>query len=211
MAQIIPGILTSSEDEYRKRLEKAEHVAPLLQIDVVDGKFSKSTTVGAATIKKFVPACMLEIQLMVVYPMNYIDDLSPLPFVSRIIFPFEIDGDVMENIYLIKKLGCQAGLSLNPETPIHAALHYFDDIDLLLLMTGKPGYSGQKLGDETYARIGVAKKINGSLPIEIDIGVDFENASRLAAAGADFLVSSSALYGEPDFRIAYEKMAKLAA
>lgn len=211
MSIIVPGILTDDEAQYQRLLVLAEHVAPLVQIDVVDGKFAPSVTVGTSVIKKYVPACMLEIQLMVVYPMNYIDELAPLPFVSRIIFPFEIDGDVMENIYLIKKLGKQAGLSINPDTPIHAVLHYFDDIDLLLLMTGRPGYSGQKLGDATYERIQTAKRINSSLPLEIDIGVNFENAAKLAAAGADFLVSSSALYSEPDFRIAYEKMAGLAS
>lgn len=210
MAQIVPGILTNDEEDYHRRLKLAEHTCDLVQIDIVDGKFAPSNTVGIDVVKKYPPSCHLEIQLMVVYPMNYIDLLAPLTFVSRIIFPFEIDGDLNEYIYLIKKFGKQTGLSLNPETPISAALHFFDDIDLLLLMTGKPGYSGQKLGDDTYERIETVKRLNGALPIEIDIGVNFENAARLANAGADFLVSSSALYNEPDFRVAYEKMSKLA-
>src|SRR3989338_499586 len=211
MAQIVPGILTDNEEEYHQRLMLAEHVASLVQIDVVDGKFAPSTTISGDVIGQYPPACLLEIQLMVAFPLNYIDELAPLSYVTRIIFPFEIDGDVMENIYLIKKFGKQAGLSLNPDTPVAAALHYFDDIDLLLLMTGKPGYSGQTLGPDTYERIGVAKKISSSLSLEIDIGVNFENAAKLARAGADFLVSTSALYNAPDFRVAFEKMAKLAA
>lgn len=210
MATIVPGILTNDVFDYQRRLALSEHVASLVQIDVVDGKFAPNKTVGVEVIKKHPPACMLEVQLMVAYPLNYIDELAPLPFVSRIIFPFEIDGDVLENVYIIKKLGKQAGLSLNPDTPVHAALHFFDDVDLLLLMTGRPGFSGQRLGEETYERIKTAKKINRSLPVEIDIGVNFENARGLAKAGADFLVSSSALYNEPDFRLAFEKMAKLA-
>lgn len=210
MAQIIPGILTNDENEYRARLEKAEHVSNLVQIDIVDGKFAPNETVGIDVVKKYPPSCFLEIQLMVIFPMNYIDDLTSLPFVSKIIFPFEIDGDIYENIYLIKKFGKAVGLSLNGDTNVHAASHYLDDIDLLLLMTGKPGFSGQKLGEDTYDRISTAKQLNNSLPVEVDIGVNFENAAKLAKAGADFLVSSSALYNEPDFGIAYEKMAKLA-
>lgn len=210
MATIVPGILTANEEEYRKRLNLAQHVASLVQIDIVDGKFAKNTTVGVDVVKKYPPKCMLEIQLMVAFPINYIDELANLEFVSKIIFPFEIVGEVYESIYLIKKFAKQVGLSLNPDTPVSAALHYFDDIDLLLLMTGIPGFSGQKLGEETYSRIKEAKKNNNSLPVEIDIGVNFENAKKLAAAGADFLVSTSALYSEPDFRVAYEKMAKLA-
>ena len=210
MATIVPGILTDSEKDYHDRLLRAEHAADLIQIDVVDGKFAQSTTVGADVIKKYQTFRNLEIQLMVVYPQSYIDELAPLEWVSRIIVPFEIDGDVREAIYHTKRHNKQAGLSLNPTTPVGAALHYFDDIDLLLLMTGNPGFSGQKLGEETYDRISEVKKIRSELPLEIDIGVNFENAKRLAKAGANFLVASSCLYNAPDFRNAYEKLAKLA-
>ena len=210
MADIVPGILTSSEEEYHRRLLAAEHVADLIQIDVVDGKFAPNTTVGVDVIKKYQTFRNLEIQLMAVYPENYIDELAPLEWVSRIIAPFEIDGDVNETIYHIKRHNKQAGLSLNPTTPVKAALHYFDDIDLLLLMTGKPGFSGQKIGDSTYDRIAEVRKITTELPLEIDTGVNFENARKLAKAGANFLVVSSAIYNADDFKVAYDKLAKLA-
>jgi len=210
MAKIIPGILTASEKDYHKRLQMAEHVSDLIQIDVVDGEFSANTTVGTDIIKKYPTSSQLEIQLMVIYPLNYIDELARLDCVSRIIFPFEIEGNINENIYRIKNFGKQVGISLNPETPVSVALRFFDDIDILLLMTGKPGYSGQKLGQNTYERIKQAKKLAPDLPIEIDIGVNFENAAKLASYGADFLVASSALYNAPDFYLAYEKLAKLA-
>lgn len=210
MAIIVPGILTGDEQDYEQKLARAEHVADLVQIDLVDGKFSPNITVGVDVIAKYPPACSLEVQLMVVYPLNYANDLSRLEYVSRIIFPFEIPGDVADVIYTIRKFGKQVGLSLNPETPVAAALHFFDDIDLLLLMTGRPGYSGQKLGRDTYERIKVAKRLNETMSVEIDIGVNYQNARQLARAGADFLVSTSALYNAGDFGIAYEKMAKLA-
>ena len=210
MAKIIPGILTADKKDYHKRLQMAEHVSDLIQIDVVDGEFSANTTVGTDIIKKYPTSSQLEIQLMVIYPLNYIDELARLDCVSRIIFPFEIEGNINENIYRIKNFGKQVGISLNPETPVSVALRFFDDIDILLLMTGKPGYSGQKLGQNTYERIKQAKKLAPDLPIEIDIGVNFENAAKLASYGADFLVASSALYNAPDFYLAYEKLAKLA-
>ena len=210
MAKIIPGILVKNEAEYHKRLLMAEYVTDLVQIDVVDGQFSTNTTVGPEIIKKYPSSSLLEIQLMVIYPENYIDDLAPLEYVSRIIVPFETDADIPSAIYHIKKHGKQAGLSLNPTTPVSAAIHFFDDIDLLLLMTGKPGFSGQKLDENTYERIRQAKKIAHELPVEIDIGVNFGNAKQLAETGADFLVASSTLYDADDFKVAYEKLAKLA-
>lgn len=210
MAKIIPGILTDSENEYVKRLRMAENIADLIQIDVVDGVFSKNKTVGLDVIKKHLTVSQLEIQLMVANPWNYIGDLIPLDFVTRMIFPFETDSDTSQDIYLVKKYGKQVAISLNPETPIKAAFHFFDDIDFLLLMTGRPGFSGQKLGEETYDRIKEVKNILPSMPLEIDIGVNFDNARKLAQTGADFLVTSSALYNADDFRVAYEKLEKLA-
>lgn len=210
MAKIVPGILTADEAEYHQKLLTAEHATDLIQIDVVDGLFSANKTVGAEVIKRYPSSAMLEIQLMVNFPQNYINDLANLDYVLRIIFPFEVDTDTGQDIYLIKGYGKQAGLSLNFDTPVASALHYFDDIDLLLLMTGKPGYSGQKMGENTYERIKEVKRLAPRLPLEIDIGVNFENANSLASAGADFLVASSALYNTEDFRSSFEKLAKLA-
>ncbi len=210
MSTIVPGILTSSEEDYHKRLLTAEHAADLIQVDIVDGKFANNVTIGPEIVKKYPSSSQLEIQLMVVYPLNFIDEFAKLDYVFRIIVPFEIDADINEAIYQIKAYGIQAGLSLNPETPVTAALHFFDDIDLLLLMTGRPGFSGQKLGQNTYGRIRQSKKINPSLPVEVDIGVNFENAAKLAQAGADFLVASSTLYNAADFSLAYEKLDKAA-
>ena len=117
----------------------------------------------------------------------------------------------MKIFTLLKIFANKTPISLNPQTPVSAALRFFDDIDILLLMTGKPGYSGQKLGEKTYTRIKEAKRLYPDLPIEIDIGVNFENAQKLTRSGADFLVVSSALYNTPDFYSAYEKLAKLAS
>ena len=77
-------------------------------------------------------------------------------------------------------------------------------------MTGKPGYSGQKLGQNTYDRIKEVKKLTLELPVEIDIGVNFDNAAQLTQAGANFLVASSCLYEASDFGIAYEKLERKA-
>ena len=210
MAKIVPGILTNREPEYHRQLLTAECVTDLIQIDIVDGKFAKNVTVGPEVIKKYLTSSLLEIQLMVLWPENYIDDLAPLEYVSRIIIPYEIDGDINSEIYHVKRHAKQVGLSLNPTTPVVSALHLFDDIDILLLMTGRPGFSGQKLGRNTYERIKQVKKIDATMPVEIDIGVNFDNAKKLAEAGADFLVASSALYGASNFRDAYEKLDKLA-
>ncbi len=210
MSKIIPGILTDNEQDYRRKLKVAEHSTDLIQIDVIDGLFSKNKTVGVDVIRNNPSSAQLEIQLMVVSPLNYIDKLVDLNFVSRIIFPLEIEMDIFDLIYRVKRGKKYVGISLNKETDVSKVLPFAEDLNLLLLLTGKPGYSGQKLGENTYERIKQAKKLIPSLGLEIDIGVNFENATKLASSGVDFLVASSSLFEARDFHIAYRRLAALA-
>ena len=210
MAKIVPGILTADERDYHQRLLKAEHVSDLIQVDIIDGKFAPNNTIELDVVKKYPSSSMLEVQLMVEFPQNYINDLGNLDYVSRIIFPFEVDTNTSQDIYLIKGYGKQAGLSINPETPVSAVLHYMDDIDFLCIFSANPGFAGKKLEEAVYGRIKESKRLNPELPIEIDIGVNFETAPKLAAAGADFLVATSTLHNSDDYSLAYEKLAKAA-
>ena len=141
MAKIIPAILTDSEEDYHKRLLLAEHVSDLIQIDIVDGNFAKNKTVGLDVVKKYPSSSFLEIDLLVEYPQNYIDELMFTEHVSRIIVPFECAGGLPEAIYHVKNHGKQVGISLNPDTPVGAAIHFFDEIDFLRLLAVNPGFS----------------------------------------------------------------------
>jgi len=210
MAKIVPGILTDDERDYHQRLLRAEHVSDLIQVDIIDGKFAPNNTIGLDIVKRYPSSSMLEVQLMVEFPQNYINDLGNLDYVSRIIFPFEVDTDTGQDIYLIKGYGKQAGLSINPETPVSAILHYMDDVDFLCIFSASPGFAGKKLEEAVYGRIKESKRLNPKLPVEIDIGVNFETAPKLVEAGADFLVATSALHNSDDYSLAYEKLAKAA-
>lgn len=211
MAKIVPGILTNDEEEYEKKLRLAEHVSDLIQIDVIDGKFANNVTVGTEAIKKYETSSSLEIQLMVIDTLPYIFDLKDAGYVSRIIVPYEAESDLNEAIYKIKNCSKQVGVSVNPSTKIKEVSSYFDKIDLLTIMAGNPGFSGQPFDEKTLDRIKEAKLLSPGLAVEVDIGVNHETAPRISSAGADFLVASSALYGSEDFFLAYEKLARLAS
>ena len=210
MAKIIPAILTDGEEEYHKRLLLAEHVSDLIQIDIVDGNFAKNKTVGLDVVKKYPSSSSLEIDLLVEYPQNYIDELMFTEHVSRIIIPFECVGGLPEAIYHVKNHDKQIGLSLNPNTSVGAAIHFFDDIDFLRLLAVNPGFSGQKFQEVTYDRIKQAKNILKELPIAIDGGINKDNIAKLSKAGANYLAINSALFKAEDFMTAFEKLAKLA-
>lgn len=211
MAQVIPAILTDDEEKYHRQLLQAENASSLVQIDVIDGKFAGNKTIGTNIIKKYLTTAQLEIQLMVVDPENYIDDLINLEHITRIIIPFENGTGLNEAIYHIKNHNKQVGLSLNPKTPIGAALHFLDDIDLLLLLAVEPGFAGQKFQEIVIDKTREAKKLVPGLAVEVDGGINFENATKVAQAGADFLAANSVLFGTSDFYVAFEKLAKLAS
>ena len=211
MAKIIPGILTNNEEEYEKRLRIAEHVSDLIQIDVVDGKFANNTTVGPDVILKYPSSSSLEVQLMVLDSLDYIDKLKDADFVSRIIFPFEGESDLNEVIYAVKNCGKLAGLSINPQTKVKDVFEYFKKLDLLSIYAGNPGFTGQIFDERTLGRIKEAKELDPALAVEVDIGVNFETAVKIAEAGADFLVATSVLLNADDYYLAYQKLAQLAS
>ena len=210
MSKIIPVILTDSEDEYHKRLLLAEHVSDLIQIDIVDGIFAKNKSIGLNVVKKYPSSSSLEIDLLVEYPQNYIDELMFTEHVSRIIIPFECAGGLPEAIYHVKNHGKQVGVSLNPSTPVGVAIHFFDDIDFLRLLAVNPGFSGQRFQEVVYDKIKQAKNILKELPIAIDGGINKDNIAKLSKAGANYLAVNSALFKAEDFMTAYDSLAKLA-
>lgn len=210
MAKIVPTILTSSEDEYSVRLSMAENVSDLVQVDIIDGKFADNATIGADVIKKYPTSANLEIHLMAVYAQNYVDELVKIDHVSRIIVPFEVEGGLSEAIYHIKNHNRQVGLSLNPSTPVKIALHLLDDVDFVLLLAVEPGFGGQAFQKQVVDKVKETKRLAPTLAVEVDGGVNFENAPKLAEVGTDFLAVNSTLFKAPDFYVAYEKMVKLA-
>lgn len=211
MAKIIPGILTNDEVDYKNRLRTAEHVSDLIQIDVVDGKFADNLTVGPDIISKYPTSSSLEVQLMVTDAMEFINKLKDITYVRRIIIPYEGKSNILEAIYEIKNSGRQAGLSINPQTKIQDVYIYFEQIDLLSIFAGNPGFSGQIFDETTLERISEAKRLDQALAVEIDIGVNFENTPRIVSAGADFLVATSVLLKADDYYNAYQRLAELAS
>lgn len=210
MAQIIPAILTADEADYRAKLLKAEHVSDIVQIDVIDGKFAKNTTIGVDVIKKYPTASSLEVQLMVVDLRSFVRELVKIEYVTRIIVPFEVEDKPLEAIYNIKKHNKRVGLSLNPQTSVSAATSLLTQVDMILLLGVNPGFGGQLFQDIVLDKIKQAKKMFPGVAVEVDGGVTFNTAKKITAAGADFLAANSVLFKASDFRGAYDALAKLA-
>lgn len=209
MVQIVPAILATTEEEYKRDLEKIKFCPELIegwvQIDLMDNKFVQNKSVGVDIIAKYRVDFKLEAHLMVEYPENWIDELVKTD-VGRIIFPVEDVEGVEGRINHIRNHGKEVGLSINPETSVSDLESYLGEIDIVLVMSVHPGFQGQSFLPEVLGKIGEIKKMRNDLKVEVDGGISEEIARRVVEAGADFLVVGSALFKYGNLEDGFKKI-----
>jgi len=226
MIKIAPSILAADFGRLREQLREAESAgADMIHLDIIDGHFAPNISFGKAISKISLESCSLphDAHLMVSDPENYIDDFLEIG-AHYITFHLEIGGtknDLGKNRWIytlgnppdkgrilwlisrIKEGGAKAGLTLNPPTDIEQAFPYLHNVDLLLLMSVNPGFSGQKFIESVYRKIDLAVKFRQdndlSFEIMVDGGVGLDNAAELDKAGADILVSGSSFFKASDY------------
>tara|TARA_Y100001970_G_scaffold32371_1_gene40231 strand:+ start:833 stop:1525 length:693 start_codon:yes stop_codon:yes gene_type:complete len=167
-----------------------------IHIDIMDGKFVPNIAFDNITIEKvnLYSKKKLDYHLMVNDPNDYI--LKCVKNNANIIsVHYEENDNVLNHLISIKKLGCRAGLAINPSTKINQVSNLFEHIDILLLMSVQPGKGGQKFLDTTFKKVEESKKIidemNYEIDIEIDGGIDNKVSKKLFNLGSKILVSGS--------------------
>ncbi len=182
--------------------------ADLLHIDVMDGHFAPNLTMGADMIRgvrRHLPHVNLDVHLMVENPGHYVEPFakagaSNFAFhveVCETFKPGGIDGHAL--IEKAHTLGMTAGIVINPPTPVEALEPYLDAVDLVLVMSVNPGFSGQSFMPEVLDKARwVSERVNRHTRIEMDGGLNPQTAPLAAAAGVDTMVTASALFGSDD-------------
>lgn len=197
---IAPSLLSANFANLEKDIEMLNtSEADWLHLDIMDGVFVPNISFGlpiVSAVKKLTNK-PLDVHLMIVKPENYFEAFAQAG-ADYISFHIEASTHVHRSIQLLKKLGVKAGVVLNPHTPVSLLEEVIEDLDYVLLMSVNPGYGGQKFIEKTFKKIEKLKlliKESGSKAlIQVDGGVNTENAQALYEAGADVLVAGNAVF-----------------
>lgn len=186
--------------------------ADVVHFDVMDNHYVPNLTFGAPickALRDYGITAPIDVHLMVKPVDRIIPDFAKAG-ASMITFHVEASEHVDRTLQLIKECGCQAGVVLNPATPLHHLDHIMDKVDLILLMSVNPGFGGQSFIPHTLDKLrAVRERIKQSgrqIRLEIDGGVKVENIREIAEAGADMFVAGSAIFGQPDYQAVIEQM-----
>ena len=200
--KIAPSILSADFSDLRTALKDCNQaLADLIHLDVMDGHFVPNLTIGPAVVKSLRSHTRIffDVHIMVSDPIFWIE-----PFVSAgadgITFHVEAAGQPGEVIDYIRSFGKKVGITLKPDTNIELVEHFLERVDMILIMSVAPGFGGQTFIPESLDRIKEIRQfldrqnLSERVSIQVDGGVDLNNAAEIAAAGADILVAGSAIF-----------------
>ncbi len=203
--KIAPSILSSDFVRLEEEIKKIEKDgADIVHLDVMDGHFVPNLTFGVPVIRQIrqITELPLDVHLMVTNPENYINDLSKIG-VEYISVHQEASIHLHRLVSEIKAKEIKAGVAINPSTPVEMLYPILKDLDFVLLMSVNPGFGGQSFLPLVYDKLDKLKKEietnNLNLEIEIDGGVNSENAHVLKKHGADILVAGSYVFKSGDY------------
>jgi ribulose-phosphate 3-epimerase len=212
MIEIAPSILSADFSRLGEQIAMVERAgASLLHVDVMDGRFVPNITVGLPVVKAISRATRLPIDahLMIVEPGQYAEQFVKAG-AQMVSIHIEADSHAHRTLSGIRSAGARAGIAINPATPLAALEEAIRFADYVLVMSVNPGFGGQEFISESLDKVRRLRKMIDErglkTRIEIDGGIDLDNIAEVAGAGAEIIVSGSAIFGAPDPAVALREL-----
>lgn len=206
--RIAPSLLAADFARLAEEVRAVEAAgADWLHLDVMDGHFVPNITFGPALVKavKRVATRPLDVHLMIAPADPFLAAFAEAGADVITVHP-EASPHLHRTLQAIRALGCQAGVALNPATPISSVKWVLDSVDLILAMTVNPGFGGQAFIENQLDKIAALRRLidasGKAIALEVDGGVTAGTAPRVRAAGADVLVAGTAVFGAADYAAA---------
>lgn len=212
MVRISPSVLAADLSNLASEVNNIElNGADMVHLDVMDGMFVTNISFGLPVIESLRSKTdmIFDVHLMIEKPERYADRFIEAG-ADILTFHLEACEDPLALLRRIREQGVMAGISIKPGTPVEDVYPYLEECDMVLVMTVEPGYGGQKLIPETIEKVGKikaeSKKRGLDIEIQVDGGINADNAGVAISAGATILVAGSSVFKATDRRAAIEAL-----